>query len=344
MSPEQVRGTKLDPRSDLYSIGISLYELVSGIRPFRDQNDYDLMLAQIQQSPPPPNQVVPNLPQALNEIILKALEKDTAKRFQTADTFRAALKNVMIDQRTAVLDSPKPFAPTTSRRGLFAVVAAILAIPLIVVLAIKIYNFLKDRGAGHPATSVGGSSPAPTRPRPRFLALSGGDMVFVEAGEALLGQGRQSVHVEGFYIDRTEVTNQAYLMICRETGHPKPPGAEQAPSDYPVVNVTFDDAKTFATWAKKRLPTAWEWEKAARGTRGLTYPWGDNFCDGLANIPPDKRAAKSATLAPVTVYPLGASPHGVPQSLGNGAGRLGRRDSGRVSGEFGPKRLSLALI
>ena len=97
-------------------------------------------------------------------------------------------------------------------------------------------------------------------------------MVLVPGGEALLGQDRHAVRVDSFYIDKTEVTNAAYLMFCREMGHPVPPGAEQAPSDYPVVNVTIYDAQDFAGWAKKRLPSAVEWEKAARGAEGRVYP------------------------------------------------------------------------
>jgi serine/threonine-protein kinase len=94
MSPEQVQGTELDARSDLYSVGVSLYEMVTGSRPFKGNSDYDLMVAQLQKAPLPPIDVVPELPKALNGIIMIALEKDPAKRLQSAEAFRFALQSV----------------------------------------------------------------------------------------------------------------------------------------------------------------------------------------------------------------------------------------------------------
>jgi serine/threonine-protein kinase len=94
MSGEQVQGGELDGRSDLYSVGVSLYELVTGSRPFQGKSDYDIMVAQLQQTPLPPIEVMPGLPKALNEIIMISLEKDPAKRFQTAEAFSTALRSI----------------------------------------------------------------------------------------------------------------------------------------------------------------------------------------------------------------------------------------------------------
>jgi serine/threonine protein kinase len=94
MPPEQVQGTDLDPRSDLYSVGVSLYEMVTGSRPFKGQSDYDLMVAQLQKAPLPPIDIQPELPKALNDIIMISLEKDPGKRFQSAEAFRFALQSV----------------------------------------------------------------------------------------------------------------------------------------------------------------------------------------------------------------------------------------------------------
>ncbi|MGB7591621.1 MAG: protein kinase, partial [Terriglobia bacterium] len=94
MPPEQVQGTDLDPRSDLYSVGVSLYEMVTGSRPFKGNSDYDLMVAQLQRAPLPPIDIQPELPKALNDIIMISLEKDPAKRFQSAEAFRFALQSV----------------------------------------------------------------------------------------------------------------------------------------------------------------------------------------------------------------------------------------------------------
>jgi serine/threonine-protein kinase len=91
MSAEQVQGGELDGRSDLYSVGVSLYELVTGVRPFQGKSDFDIMVAQLQQTPQAPIQMMPHLPKALNDIIMISLEKDPVKRFQTAEAFAAAL-------------------------------------------------------------------------------------------------------------------------------------------------------------------------------------------------------------------------------------------------------------
>ena len=94
MPPEQVQGLALDLRSDLYSFGVTLYEMVTGSRPFKGQSDYDLMVAHLQKIPAPPIDIQPELPKALNDIIMTPLEKDPAQRFQSAEAFRFALQSV----------------------------------------------------------------------------------------------------------------------------------------------------------------------------------------------------------------------------------------------------------
>jgi serine/threonine-protein kinase len=94
MSPEQVQAGELDGRSDLYSVGVSLYELVTGDRPFKGNSDYDLMVAQLRQMPVAPIERRPELPKSLNDAILIAMAKDPAKRFQSAEAFAGALGQV----------------------------------------------------------------------------------------------------------------------------------------------------------------------------------------------------------------------------------------------------------
>jgi serine/threonine-protein kinase len=355
MPPEQVMGLKVDARSDLYSVGISLYKLVTGVHPFRDDSIYNVMRAHVQQVPTPPSLVAPHIPPALNDIILRALEKDPATRFQRAEEFRAALLGVLNELNNVpatdklgtsgtlsqpaeasvlsqactpspatpssapdkVLDWLQPAEPITSRRILYFVVGGMLAAALIVTSAIELPRFYANRRREPRTASAETALKETNKLLPHFLPLSSGDMVLVEGGEALLGKDRQPVNVPSFYIDRTEVTNRDYLTFCSATNYAVPKGVEKALPDYPVVNVTFHDAQKFAEWAKKRLPSASEWEKAARWTDGRIYPWGNDLCFNCANIPWTKKDEKRAKLGSATAYSEGESPYHALNMLGN---------------------------
>ncbi len=94
MSPEQVKSEPTDARSDLYSVGVSLYEMVTGHHMFSATSSYSVMEAHVKEIPKPPIEVVPNLPKALSDIIMMAVAKDAGHRFQTADAMRNALSQV----------------------------------------------------------------------------------------------------------------------------------------------------------------------------------------------------------------------------------------------------------
>jgi serine/threonine-protein kinase len=109
MPPEQVRGEAADARSDIYSFGVSLYELLTGKLPFQGDSQYSLMTAHLNQQPAEPITLRADVPPELNQIILMAMAKNPADRFQTAEAFRNALKSV------PVRDLPSAgttFAPT----------------------------------------------------------------------------------------------------------------------------------------------------------------------------------------------------------------------------------------
>jgi hypothetical protein len=139
----------------------------------------------------------------------------------------------------------------------------------------------------------------------------------VLAGPFICGTGGLR-DLPGFWIDTFPVTNEQYLRFVRETGA-APPSTwvngrfPNEKVDHPVTGVSWHDAAAYASWGGQRLPTAAEWEKAARGTDGRRYPWGDEFDPRRCNTA--ERGLGGTT--PVGQHPSGASPYGVMDMAGN---------------------------
>lgn len=131
MSPEQVKGsTDPDPRSDIYSAGAILYEVVTGKKPFDYEDRFSLMVAQVEEQPRPPSEIEPKLPDGLSEIILKALAKDTGQRYPSAQEFLTALDGFT---QPAAAVAPKPLS--RQQRAKISEAVAGVAVLLIVALA-----------------------------------------------------------------------------------------------------------------------------------------------------------------------------------------------------------------
>jgi serine/threonine-protein kinase len=132
MSPEQVRGGTVDARSDIYSFGITLYESLTGRKPFQADTSYSVLNAQLNEAPIPPIQVNPALPAELNAIVLRSLEKSPDARFQTAQEFHDALKALKVQSAagsaaplTVPIPAPLPaFASTAIDPGKFSPTSA----------------------------------------------------------------------------------------------------------------------------------------------------------------------------------------------------------------------------
>ncbi len=143
-------------------------------------------------------------------------------------------------------------------------------------------------------------------------------MTLVEGGPCVVGHNREPRWVPGFYVDLYPVTNADYRRFVDATGHRVPPHwtggrCPEPAASHPVAMVSRDDAQAYARWAAKALPTSAQWEKAARGVDGLTYPWGDVPDPARCNV---RRSGIGGT-TPADWFDNGASPYGVLDLCGN---------------------------
>ncbi len=196
--------------------------------------------------------------------------------------------------------------------------------------------------AGQPPAIVGLRDADVSLPQATLISEKDrAEMIFIPAGKFRMGTNggyadekpEHELFIEGFYIYKYEVTVGQYRKFLEDPagkGHePDPPYGQYMPSDYftnpkyenyPVINVSFEDATAYCRWARTRLPTEAEWEKAARGIEGLTYPWGAAWDEKKANWDDESLEFQSDGFrftAPVGSFPAGASPYGLLDMAGN---------------------------
>lgn len=148
--------------------------------------------------------------------------------------------------------------------------------------------------------------------------VDGTTMARVDGSVFLSGPDNRPAWVGEFWVDAVPVTNRAYGVFVAATGHSAPQHWQDGNPpekllEHPVTYVSWRDAAAYAEWAGKSLPTWEQWEKAARGTRGNIYPWGDQATPAKTNV----RENGVGATTPVGTYQTGISPYGVWDLCGN---------------------------
>lgn len=176
-----------------------------------------------------------------------------------------------------------------------------------------------------------------------IIGEDGVEMMLIPEGESIIGlEANESgssenpirkIYINQFYIDKYEITNAQYqrcvsAVVCKEpsliTDYAKTIHEDgknwykdKAMGDYPVVGLTWRQAVIYCRWIGEKLPTISEWEKAARGTDGRKYPWGNDWDGNRANWDEKGKLDRYKKIAPVGQFPGGASPYGVMDMAGN---------------------------
>lgn len=313
MSPEQGRGDRTDHRTDIYSLGVVLYEMLAGRVPFEADSTMSVIYMQIHNPPP----AIPGISSAVQAVMTRALAKNPNERYPSSrdmavDFFLAI---GMTSQAETILQPyPNPDkaqlqemnskltpAPTRARTRSWVGVAifSFVCLAMLVAGAWGLSSFLPSLSAATLTPAVTTVVPTETLLIPVSSDLPSSDgMTEVAANTYELGQepadeyhaSPAAISLNAFWIDKFPITNAQYEKFVAETGAAAPevwPGA----GDHPVRGVTWEQSQAYCTWMNKRLPDEAEWEAAGRGpgAEPQLYPWGNDItADGQALRLPDQ--------------------------------------------------------
>jgi len=343
MSPEVWRGEPATPRSDVYSLGALLYTLGAGAPPHRGESAEAVRGSVLAREATPLASAAPGIDPGFAAIVDRCLRRNPMERFASGDAVREALEALAAGGRTAktgVVRSAQERKPASRRPRSAVIIGAALAVAL----------FASRMFGGSPSPLAPGACPEGMVPVPAGTFRMGSP----EGQGATDERPQHDVTLSAFCIDQTEVTVAAYAGCVAAGGCSAAPltvnwtnysakerklfsqwcNREDRP-DHPINCVDWDQAVAYCSWKGERLPTEAEWEYAARGNDGRTYPWGKaapsaerlNACGidcltttGSETLPRDLMYDGNdgwETTAPVGRYPEGRSPFGALDMAGN---------------------------
>lgn len=279
---EQYGHGSTDARTDQYALAATLYMLLTNQRP---PESIERVTG---EKLVPPSQINPTVSRPVEQAVLMAMEILASNRFATVADFRKALRR----GRTRTGQLAPARLPVNG-------------------------EFSNGEGVKfQPGSSLRKTASLVSTPEdaPEI------EWIIVPEGEFRFGDEQLTFELPAYEITRYPITNFQYLQFLRANPQHSPP-PEWKDGQYPrgkglhpVAGVNLHDALAFCEWLDARLPSEEEWEKAARGWDGRTYPWGEDWLDGLYC---NNWEAKVGGTSPVDRYPQGVSPFGVWDMVGN---------------------------
>jgi len=298
VAPEVIMGRPVTPQNDVYSFGVVLFELLTGQRAIQAESAEQIFYRILHDDIPFAPMAEKQVPEELQQIVRSATARDPRDRTPVMADVALQLEAWLEAQPTQERSVCATAAPPIRRQRVpNRWIAASAAVALLLATGVAYFLLSAQQAVARIDDDLG-------------------EMAFVSDGPFRHGPDKTPLTLSGFYIDVTEVRNEDYEQFCQATGRPLPPGFERGKPGYPVVNVTIDDARAFAAWAGKRLPTEKEWQKAARGADGRSYPWGDTPSPSHANVADNPDDSWQHRVS-VDAYRAGRSPFEVLQMIGN---------------------------